>query len=389
MRITLIIGSLRGGGAERTCVNLANAWAERGFSVNLLTISQGSRPSAYAVDPRVKRPDVGKPRIPRANEMNHDSIAPVVRGLQRSGCLSLISQIGLIMMLKYAILNTKPDVVVPIIDMTNVRVLAAMHGTGVPVIACEQTDSSRITLGRWQSARRALYREAVAVVAPHPAIAEWFKRQTIRACAIPNPLIAPPPLRKERNGHQRRLITLSRLSHEKRLMLLIRAFATIAAEFPQWNLEIHGDGPLRSYLTRRISEVAPGRIELHPFVDAPYDILAGADLFVSTSWIEGFGNAIWEALACGVPVIAMDAGASVRSLVRNGVDGLIVREDRGSALARALASLMKDDAAREAMAIRAPEVINRFSIESALAKWDALLGEVDSSVHKYRRLSCS
>ena len=378
MRITLVIGSLRGGGAERTCVNLANAWAERGFSVNLLTISQGPGPSAYAVDPRVKRSDVGKPRIPRAVEMNHDSIAPVVHGLQRSGCLTLIGQIGLIMMLKHAILKTKPDIVVPVIDMTNVRVLAAMQGTGVPVIACEQTDSSRITLGRWQNARRALYRKAHAVVAPHAAIAEWFTRQHIRACAIHNPLVAPPPLplRTEKDGHQRRLITLSRLSHEKRLMLLIRAFATIAAEFPQWDLEIHGDGPLRSYLTRRISEVTPGRVKLYPFVDAPYDILRGADLFVSTSWVEGYGNAIWEALACGVPVVAMDAGASVRSLVRDGVDGLIVREDRGSKLARALASLMQDDAAREAMAMRAPEVIHRFSFESALAKWDELLDEV-------------
>lgn len=362
-------------------MNLANAWAERGFSVTLLTISQGPSPSAYAVDPRVKRADVGKPRIPRAVEMNHDSIAPVVHGLQRSGCLPLIGQIGLIMMLKYAILKTNPDVVVPVIDMTNVRVLAAMQGTGVPVIACEQTDSSRITLGRWQNARRALYRKAHAVVAPHPAIAEWFTRQRIRACAIANPLVAPPPLPlgTERDGQQRRLVTLSRLSHEKRLMLLIKAFATIAAEFPHWDLEIHGDGPLRSYLTRRISEVAPGRIKLYPFVDAPYDILRGADLFVSTSWVEGYGNAIWEALACGVPVVAMDAGASVRSLVRDGVDGLIVREDRGSKLAHALASLMRDAARREAMAMRAPEVIQRFSMESALAKWDALLDEVKAS----------
>jgi len=376
MRITLVIGSLLGGGAERTCVNLANAWVERGYAVTLLTISQRSRPSAYSIDPRVKRRDIGKPRVPRADELNHDSIAPVIRGLQNSGCLGLSKEMGLIAMLRHAILASAPDVVVPIIDMTNVRVLAAMSGTSVPVIACEQTDSARISLGRWQSARRALYRGAHAVVAPHPKIAEWFTRQGARACAIPNPLVAPPAMHTQPNGQQRRLVTLSRLSQEKRLVLLVRAFATIAADFPQWNLEIHGDGPLRPYLTRRISELAPERINLHPFVDAPYTILDGADLFVSTSWVEGFGNAIWEALACGVPVVVMDAGASVRTLVRHRVDGFIVREDRGSALTRALAWLMGDDAAREALAVRAPEVIRRFSIESALEKWDVLLRDV-------------
>jgi glycosyltransferase involved in cell wall biosynthesis len=165
-------------------------------------------------------------------------------------------------------------------------------------------------------------------------------------------------------------------------MLLIRTFATMAAEFPRWSLEIHGDGPLRSYLAHRISQLAPDRIFLKPFVDAPYTILQGADLFVSTSWIEGFGNAIWEALACGVPVVAMDAGASVRSLVRDQVDGLIVYEDRGSALLRALASLMRDDVARKAMAERAPEVVKRFSMESALQKWDALLKTASAANEK-------
>lgn len=382
MRITLVIGSLSGGGAERVCVNLANAWAERGWHVTILTVSQRSRPPAYSIDPRVKRRDVGKPRVPHAVELNHDSIAPVIRGLHRAGCISLSKEMGLIAMLRYAILATAPDVVVPIIDMTNVRVLAAMYGTGVPVIACEQTDSARISLGRWQSARKALYRRAHAVVAPHPSIAEWLARHGAPACAIPNPLVAPPPMRVQRNGERRRLVTLSRLSQEKRPELLVRAFARVAGDFPEWDLEVHGDGPLRPYLARRVSELAPGRIHLRGFVNAAYTILDGADLFVSTSWVEGFGNAIWEALACGVPVVAMDAGAPVRSLVRDGIDGLIVRTNSTSALAFALASLMGDDSARQALAARAPEVLTRFPIESSLEKWDALLGDVAGQVRR-------
>ena len=381
MRITLVIGSLLGGGAERTCVNLANAWVQRGFAVTVVTVSQRSRAPAYWLDPRVNQRDIGRPRPPNSIELNHDAIAPVIRDLQRSGCISLVKDIGVIVMLRHAILATEPDVVIPIIDRTNVRVIAAMCGTGIPIIACEQTDSARVSLGPWETARRSLYRGAHAVVTPHPAIAEWFKRQGAAAWAIPNPLTAPPPLQKRPNESHRRLISLARLSREKRPMLLIRAFTTIAASFPRWTLEIHGDGPLRSYLARRISELAPNQIALYPFEDAPYSILDGADLFVSTSWVEGFGNAIWEALACGVPVVAMDAGASVRSLVRDGIDGLIVGDDRGSTLARALASLMGDEAARQKLAERAPEVIQRFSLESALAEWDRLLEQLRHSRH--------
>ncbi|HEU4794717.1 MAG TPA: glycosyltransferase, partial [Pyrinomonadaceae bacterium] len=108
------------------------------------------------------------------------------------------------------------------------------------------------------------------------------------------------------------------------------------------------------------------------FTDEPYEVLSRADLFVSTSWVEGFGNSIWEALACGVPVVAMDAGPSVRALVRHGVDGLIVTQ-HGEALAKALEDLMSDETKRKSFAQRAPEVVERFSMQAALSSWDDVL----------------
>jgi glycosyltransferase involved in cell wall biosynthesis len=179
-----------------------------------------------------------------------------------------------------------------------------------------------------------------------------------------------------------------RLSPEKRPDLLVRAFAIIAGDFPEWDLEIYGVGPMLEELMEMVDELAPGRIQLRDFTDTPYEVLGGADLFASASWVEGFGNAIWEALACGVPVVAMECGAAVRSLVREGIDGLIVDSDEPKALASALASLMGNDEARQAMAARAPEVIKRFSIESVLEKWDALLGDVVSqtgTIHERTR----
>jgi GalNAc-alpha-(1->4)-GalNAc-alpha-(1->3)-diNAcBac-PP-undecaprenol alpha-1,4-N-acetyl-D-galactosaminyltransferase len=374
MRVTIIISGLGGGGAERVCVNLANAWAARGRSVTILTVGRGGAGSVYALDPRVERRAVGWPRAARGGELSADSIAAVVRGLHYAGCIELAEQVTLIAVLRHAILATAPDVVVAHMDMTNVRVLAAMHETGVPVIACEHTDTSQVGFG-WQNARTALYRRAHAVVAPHQSIAEWLARRGAAAHAIPNPLVAPPPRRFKRSRKRRRLVTLARLATEKRIDLLIRAFAWVAGDFPEWGLEVYGDGELRAPLARLADELAPGRVQFRGFADGAGAVLGGADLFVSSSWVEGFGNAIWEALACGVPVVATDCGAPVRSLVRDGVDGLIVREGGVSALASALASLMGDDAARKALAARAPEVLTRFPIETSLRAWEALLGD--------------
>jgi glycosyltransferase involved in cell wall biosynthesis len=373
-----VIAGLAGGGAERVCINLANAWSARGHHSTILTISQRSRPPAYTIDPRVARRDIGWPRWARSNELNHAAIAPTLRLLHRARCPQLIHDITVLAMLRHGILATKPDIVISFIDKTNLRVIAAMAETRVPVVACEVTDARKVSLGKLQNARTALYRCAAAVVAPDPVIAQWFAAKGARALPIPNPLV-PPSQRNQRSNERKRLVMLSRLSSEKRPEFLVRSFASIAREHPEWDLEIYGVGPQRNFLEHLVEKLAPNRVHFHGFSTQPYDALANADLFVSASRIEGFGNAIWEALACGVPVVAMDAGPPVRALVRQGIDGVIVSEQTMSALAVALAGLMSDEVKRRAYASRAREVLERFPFDSALAKWEELVRAISFS----------
>lgn len=378
MRVTLVIAGLGGGGAERVCINLANAWVARGNHSRILTISQNNRPPAYTIDPRVERSDLGWPRWAKSNELNHVAVAPILRLLPNARCRQLIHDITTLAMLRHAIVESRPDVVVSLIDRTNVRVLAAMPETGVPVVVCEQTDARRVSLRQLQGAREELYRLAAAVVAPDPAIAAWLAAKGARAWSIANPLVAPVKLNR-RSDNRKRVVALSRLSAEKRPEFLVRSFASIAADHPEWDLEIYGNGPQRNMLEHLAEKLAPNRIHFRGFSNEPYDVLASANLFVSASRIEGFGNAIWEALACGVPVVAMDAGPPVRALVRHGIDGVIVSENSMAALAGALAELMDDERQRTAYASRAAEVVERFSFESALGQWEELFREISFS----------
>lgn len=372
MRITLVIGGLGGGGAERVCVNLANCWAERGHHVTILTVYHTAKP-AYAIDARVQRRCVDWPRLPRHDELNATAIAPIMRGLQRAGCKRELTQhITYFALLRARILAQKPDVVVSHMDLTNLRVLVAMHEASVPVIACEHTDATRVSIGWWQTVRAALLPRARFVVTPHAASVGWLAKYGVEVVKIPNPLVPPSANGGERNGHRRRLVSLSRLSADKRPELSIRAFASIASEFPEWDFEIYGDGPLRANLAELIAKLASDRIRLRGFAREPYEVLSNADLFVSTSWVEGFGNSIWEAMACGVPVVATEAGTTTRALVRHDVDGM-VSNDTVPALARDLAALMRDDERRAAMGVRAREVVDRFSLAASLSAWDTLL----------------
>jgi GalNAc-alpha-(1->4)-GalNAc-alpha-(1->3)-diNAcBac-PP-undecaprenol alpha-1,4-N-acetyl-D-galactosaminyltransferase len=382
MRITLVIGGLGGGGAERVCVNLANSWVERDHDVTILTISQNAGKPAYTIDSRVQRRDIGWPRRARQEELNARAIAPILRGLQQARCAQQLTQhITLFALLRYAILSQAPDVVVSHIDITNLRVLAAMSETNVPVIICEHTDATRISIGSWQNVRGGLIPRARAVVTPHAESAGWLAKYDVPVATIPNPLVAPSVARVERNGErQRRLVALTRLAHEKRPELVVRAFASIANDFAEWEFDIYGDGHLRGWISNLIDKLAPGRIHLHGFTPDPYNVLGKADLFVSTSWVEGFGNSIWEALACGVPVVATEAGSAVRALVRDGIDGVIVADDSVGSLARSLAAIMGDEEARQGLARRAVEVLTRFPLEGSLSAWDKLLESIHPQI---------
>ena len=374
MRVTIVIAGLGGGGAERVAVNLANAWSNRGYTPTLLTISQNSRPSAYTIADGVAVCDVGWPRRALEYELNGKAAAPIVRGFYAHDANILMPDITMLALLRFAILRSEPEVVVSFITQTNVRVLAALHESRVPVVVCEVTDTRRLHLRDWHRPRDNYYRRAATVVATDPVIAGWLSSRGARAVSIHNPLQQPNAPIRSNSDSRKRVITMSRLSSEKRVEWLVRAFASIANRYPDWDLEIYGNGPQRNFLEHLAEDLAPpGRIRVCGFTNDPYSVLAGAEIFVSASWIEGYGNSIWEALACGVPVIAIDAGPSIGRLVRHGIDGLIVPGDGVPELADALERLIEDDEERKQFAARAPAVVERFSMQAALQQWDELL----------------
>ncbi|MEA3341571.1 MAG: glycosyltransferase, partial [Chloroflexota bacterium] len=147
------------------------------------------------------------------------------------------------------------------------------------------------------------------------------------------------------------VLHVGRLSYEKNVDLLLRAFAHIAGDYPAARLTIAGDGPDREALARLADELGLSeRVCFTGFV--PHEQLPAlyqaADLFATGSTIETQGLVVLEAAACGLPVVAVDALA-LPEAVHHTVNGFLSPPGDEAALAQHLACLVADASLRQHM----------------------------------------
>jgi len=166
--------------------------------------------------------------------------------------------------------------------------------------------------------------------------------------------------------------TVGRLDPVKDQAGLIRAFAQ-AANQGKSALVIAGDGPSRRHLEAIVSELAIGdRVRLIGERDDVPLILRALDVFVLSSIGEGISNAILEAMATGLPVIATRVGGNVE-LVRDGLTGRLIEPRRPEALAEALTAYFDDPVlARAHGAAGRERAAGKFGLERMLAAYTAL-----------------
>ncbi len=178
------------------------------------------------------------------------------------------------------------------------------------------------------------------------------------------------------------ITTLGRLAPEKSVDVVLEAFAQVAADEAAVRLQIVGGGPSEAALRARAAEPdLVGRVQFtgqQPH-DAALAMAKGADGMASASRTETQGLVLAEALALGLPVVAIE-GPGVTDSVRDGIDGLVVggaRVGDPQGLADALRSLVHDSARRSAMAVAAVAGAGRFDaatrIESMVSLYRELL----------------
>jgi glycosyltransferase involved in cell wall biosynthesis len=360
-RIALFLPSLRCGGAERVMVNLAGAFAERSFDVDLV-VAEAAGPYLAQVPPQVRVIDLSAGRVLA-------SLPRLVRYLRRyrpAALLSAMEHANLVALWARALARVPT------------RTVVSIH------IAVSQAAANGQPLrGRLATASAGLfYRMAQGVVAVSDGVADDFARVTglRRACirTIYNPVITPKLCALARApldhpwfgaGEPPVVLGVGRLAAQKDFPTLIEAFAHVRSQ-RRARLLILGEGEKWSELNDLARSLGlAADVSLPGYVDNPFAYMRRCSAFVLSSAWEGLPTALIEAMACGAAVISTDCPSGPAEILAVGRYGQLVPVGDADAMAAAILTTLNTAPDTTATRQRA----EAFSMEGSAAQYLELL----------------
>jgi len=166
------------------------------------------------------------------------------------------------------------------------------------------------------------------------------------------------------------VVSLGRLSWEKGFDLLLDAWAEVAGQFPDWSLDLYGDGPDEADLRAQCERLGLTTVNFRGRTSDVPGVLERASVYALASRHEGMPVVLTEALEFGVPCVAFDASPGVREVVTHGSDGFVVTPGNTTRFAEALAVLMSDQSRRQRFGQHGHESMRRFAPEHVTARWE-------------------
>ena len=214
------------------------------------------------------------------------------------------------------------------------------------------------------------------VVLTDSALSDWPELDNV--VKIPDPL----PFKIESNSElsAKRVVSIGRYAYDKGNDLLLRAWAIIEKQAPDWTLDVYGNGDRASY-QQQLVELGIDQQRCHllgPTTDVKKAYLSSS-LFVLPSRFEGFGLVLIEAMACGVPVIAFDCENGPRSIINHGASGFLIPPFDVEAMADKILLLMRDDSLRKAMGFKAQKKACLYDIDTVGKLWKQLFDELKAN----------
>lgn len=352
----LIYDSSLIGGAERISLMLANDLKD--YQVTVISVFQ----------------DKGKPIIPLHGDVRHYVLSPKP--------LKIPFHLGSLSRKMAAILKKEEvDLVLSVTAGMNGLTALACLRRRIPWLYWEHSNLKNNAYGLKHRLRQwigvFLAQHVVTLTEPDR---EFFcstcHLPANRVTAIPN-YFAFKPVTHSYRVDSKRIVSVGRLNAIKQFDHVIKVARKVFDRHPDWSWDIYGEGEERPHLEGLITQLAlTDHVFLRGAHPNPVDVLSEYSFLVVTSRYEGGPLVVQEAQSQHLPTISYDCPIGPRTLITDGVNGLLVKDQDQVDLEDKINLLIEDKELRQRFSSQADKDLARYSKEAVIAQWKKLIGQL-------------
>ncbi|EEO25674.1 glycosyltransferase family 4 protein [Helicobacter winghamensis] len=345
-KILLTIGDITiKGGAERVVVNLANAFVEYGYDVEILSFYKGGSKESYALDSKV-----------RLRYLNTTSMDNKRKSLVYRLFYKIYESYWLNKNYRdkdFILFNNSPHF--PLFKRKNTHYVKIIH-----------------TISKGRYLRRYNFFDTLVLVSSREL--EFWQGKHKNVLTIPNFL---PNIPRENTDYaQKVVLSVGRMTDndEKGFKRLVEIWNLIAQK--DWKLCIVGQGESRDEIVEKIREFDLwDSVILEDFTDKISEKYLSSSVYAMTSYVEGLPMVLLEASSYGLPCVAFDISSGPSDIIENQKSGFLIADGDLQEYARQLAQLMESESLRGKMGESAKQrVQKKFSKEVVIQEWEKFLG---------------
>lgn len=194
---------------------------------------------------------------------------------------------------------------------------------------------------------------------------------------LPNPISEIKEIPAIGN-REKRILFVGRLTHaDKRVDRLLDVWEKIHEKFPDWRLEIVGEGGEEHFLKYNVTARKIPRVHFMGYSSTPQTYYSNSEILCLTSDFEGCPMVLLEAQQHGCATIAFDCCSGIRQILSpNWENGVYIKNNDIDAYAEALSKLIIDDKLRRKIQLNGLENVKRFSVENSVEHYNDLINKL-------------
>lgn len=371
------------GGTEKVLCFLSSALAEEGYDVIFMTNEKKSGRVFFKLSDKVKFINVGGTKFSGIRKTIFKLIksTPLIKIIDYFNNYKYTSDI-----VHIAIKKENPDLIIlanpsDLLEISysnsyKVPIIQMIHGVPWNIFYRKSKKILKMTLALMDKVKvcQVLMPSFVDLMKP------YYKGRVV---VIPNsvPTISDD-FRCDYNNDKEKcvIINIARINYVKNQELVIKSFAKIADKYKKWEINFWGgdDKKYREKLELLIRENnLEDRVIFKGKTKEPMKELKNADIFVFPSLFEGFGLALTEAMAVGLPCIGLKTATAVSEIIINNKNGLLT-ENNVEDFTNKLETLMCNCELRKKLGKSAKQSMKNYNSEKIINMWKILIKEIEN-----------